>query len=42
MANEQYIKDETLADRLTITQLVNNGTIVEFDDIATAIMVTKI
>ncbi|WP_304017192.1 isoleucine--tRNA ligase [Nonlabens dokdonensis] len=41
-ANEQYIKDETLADRLIITQHIDNGTIIEFDDIATTIKVTKI
>jgi isoleucyl-tRNA synthetase len=40
--NEQYIKDETLADLLTITTHVANGTVIEFDDIATTIKVTKI
>ncbi|WP_167342896.1 isoleucine--tRNA ligase [Nonlabens sp. SY33080] len=39
--NAQYIKDETLANDLTITQSVDNGTIIEFDDIATAIQITK-
>ena len=41
-SNEKYIKDETLADDLTVIQTVNNGTIVEFDDIATSIQVKKI
>jgi isoleucyl-tRNA synthetase len=42
MANEQYIKDETLADHLNITKHIDNGTIIEFDDIATTIKITKI
>ncbi len=41
-SNEQYIKDETLADQLSITQTVENGSIVEFDDIVTTIQVDKI
>jgi isoleucyl-tRNA synthetase len=40
--NEQYIKDETLADLLTITTHIDKGTAIEFDDIATTIKVTKI
>ena len=41
-SNEQYIKDETLADDLTLIQTVDNGTIVEFDDIVTSIQVIKL
>ena len=40
--NEQYIKDETLADLLTITTHIDKGTSIEFDDITTTIKVTKI
>ncbi|WP_124978859.1 isoleucine--tRNA ligase [Nonlabens xiamenensis] len=42
VANERYIKDETLADQLTIIPQVNNGTVIDFDDISTVIAVTKI
>ena len=41
-ANQQYIKDETLADELVITSAVDNGTIVEFDDVVTAITINKV
>lgn len=41
-SNEQYIKDETLADDLTVIQTVDNGTIVEFDDIVTRLQIKKI
>jgi len=41
-SNEQYIMDETLADDLTLIQTVDNGTIVEFDDIVTSIQIKKI
>jgi isoleucyl-tRNA synthetase len=40
--NEHYIKEETLADLLTITQHLDNGTIIEFDDIATSIKINKL
>jgi isoleucyl-tRNA synthetase len=40
--NEHYIKEETLADLLTITQYLDNGTIIEFDDIATSIKINKL
>ncbi len=40
--NQQYIKDETLADELTITQHLDNGTEIVFDDIETAIAIKKI
>jgi isoleucyl-tRNA synthetase len=40
--NEQYIKEETLADLLTITQHLDNGTVIEFDDIATLIKIIKL
>ncbi|MGB5982484.1 MAG: isoleucine--tRNA ligase [Nonlabens sp.] len=42
LANQQYIKDETLADKLTITNQVDNGTEIEFDDIDTAIAIKKL
>lgn len=41
-SNEQYIKDETLADHLTITQRLDNGTNIDFDDIMTVIAITKL
>ncbi|MEP3089220.1 MAG: DUF5915 domain-containing protein, partial [Nonlabens ulvanivorans] len=41
-SNEKYIMDETLADDLTLIQTVDNGTIVEFDDIVTSIQIKKI
>ncbi|MBF4982833.1 isoleucine--tRNA ligase, partial [Nonlabens mediterrranea] len=41
-SNEQYIMDETLANDLTLIQTVDNGTIVEFDDIVTSIQIKKI
>lgn len=40
--NAQYIKDETLADDLTLISSIDNGTIVEFDNIATSIRITKL
>jgi isoleucyl-tRNA synthetase len=40
--NEHYIKEETLADLLTITQHLDNGTTIEFDDIATSIKIIKL
>lgn len=42
VVNERYIKEETLADNLTITQTVDNGTKVEFDEIVTFIQIKKI
>ncbi|MGB3591757.1 MAG: isoleucine--tRNA ligase [Nonlabens sp.] len=41
-SNAQYIKDEVLADNLTVTSQSNHGTKIEFDDIVTTIQVTKI
>ncbi|ARN78048.1 isoleucine--tRNA ligase [Nonlabens spongiae] len=40
--NEQYIKDETLADDLTLKQQLDNGTEIEFDDIKTVIAIKKL
>lgn len=41
-ANEQYIKDETLANLIYLTdQQVKNGTQIEFDDLSTTILVKK-
>ena len=39
---EQYIKDETLADDLTLKQQLDNGTEIEFDDIKTVIAIKKL
>ncbi|AZQ43473.1 isoleucine--tRNA ligase [Nonlabens ponticola] len=39
--NEQYIKDETLADSLDIVDSIENGTEIEFDDIETILAINK-
>lgn len=40
-SNEQYIKEETLTKALIITDFIENGTIIEFDDIKTTLLITK-
>ena len=37
--NEQYIKDETLANEITIVQNLANSTVIEFDTIKTQILI---
>jgi isoleucyl-tRNA synthetase len=41
MANEGYIKSETLTDVLVFSEIVENGTEIEFDDITTLILISK-
>jgi isoleucyl-tRNA synthetase len=41
MANEGYIKSETLTDVLIFSEIVENGTEIEFDDITTLILISK-
>ncbi|MFP9100296.1 isoleucine--tRNA ligase [Flavobacterium sp. RHBU_24] len=41
MANEAYIKSETLTDTLIFSAEVINGTEIEFDDITTLILISK-
>ncbi|TRW22523.1 isoleucine--tRNA ligase [Flavobacterium zepuense] len=41
MANEGYIKSETLTDVLIFSTEVQNGTEIEFDDIKTLILISK-
>jgi len=41
MANEGYIKSETLTDTLIFSTEVQNGTEIEFDDIKTLILISK-
>lgn len=41
-SNEQYIKDETLADSIEITKHFDNGMEIDFDDIRTIIRIKKI
>lgn len=41
-SNQRYIKDETLADHLTIMQHLDNGTKIDFDDIETLISIKKL
>jgi isoleucyl-tRNA synthetase len=40
--NEQYIKDETLANHIYLTNQVTNGIEIAFDDLTTTILVKKI
>lgn len=40
-ANEAYIKSETLTDELIFSEVVPNGTEIEFDDITTLILISK-
>lgn len=41
MANEDYIKSETLTDELIFGEDVNNGIEIEFDDIKTLLLISK-
>ena len=41
LANEAYIKSETLTETLLFEANVANGTEIEFDDIKTKITITK-
>jgi len=41
MANEAYIKSETLTQTLVFEDIINNGTEIEFDEIKTKIAITK-
>jgi isoleucyl-tRNA synthetase len=41
MANESYIKSETLTDELIFSEEVTNGTEIEFDDIKTLLLISK-
>jgi isoleucyl-tRNA synthetase len=41
LANQTYIKSETLAEALVFEEMVENGTEIEFDDIKTIITITK-
>jgi len=41
MANESYIKSETLTDELIFSAEVANGTEIEFDDIKTLLLISK-
>jgi Isoleucyl-tRNA synthetase (EC 6.1.1.5) len=40
-ANSRYIKEETLADDLTVEKVVEDGTIIEFDDVLTRMTIQK-
>src|SRR5690606_30912652 len=39
--NETYIKSETLTKELLFTEQLENGTLIEFDDIKTVLTITK-
>ncbi|MFT7250308.1 MAG: isoleucyl-tRNA synthetase [Flavobacterium sp.] len=41
LANEDYIKSETLTESLVFVDQVDNGTEIEFDDIKTKILISK-
>jgi isoleucyl-tRNA synthetase len=41
VANEEYIKSETLTESLVFEKEVANGLEIEFDDIKTRIIITK-
>ena len=41
MANESYIKSETLTESLVFTETLENGIAIEFDDITSKITITK-
>ncbi|SCY26864.1 Isoleucyl-tRNA synthetase [Nonlabens sp. Hel1_33_55] len=41
-SNEQYIKDETLADSIEIINQLDNGTEIDFDELTTVIRIKKI
>jgi isoleucyl-tRNA synthetase len=39
--NQDYIKAETLTEELILQESINNGTVIEFDDIKTMILISK-
>ena len=39
--NQEYIKAETLTEELILQENVNNGTVIEFDDVKTIILISK-
>ncbi|MEO8516359.1 MAG: isoleucine--tRNA ligase [Flavobacterium sp.] len=39
--NQEYIKAETLTEELILLENINNGTVIEFDDIKTMILISK-
>ncbi|TGD58513.1 isoleucine--tRNA ligase [Flavobacterium humi] len=39
--NQDYIKAETLTEELVLQENVNNGTVIEFDDVKTMILISK-
>jgi isoleucyl-tRNA synthetase len=39
--NQEYIKSETLTEELVLQDRIENGTIIEFDDIKTMILISK-
>ena len=41
LANESYIKSETLTKSLIFVENLQNGTEIEFDDIKTSILISK-
>ncbi len=41
LANESYIKSETLTESLIFVENIENGTEIEFDDIKTSILISK-
>jgi len=41
LANETYIKSETLTETLIFVPVLENGTEIEFDDIKTSILISK-
>jgi isoleucyl-tRNA synthetase len=41
LANEDYIKSETLTEQLIFMDQIQNGTEIEFDEIKTQIVITK-
>jgi isoleucyl-tRNA synthetase len=41
LANESYIKSETLTESLIFVENLENGTEIEFDDIKTSILISK-
>jgi isoleucyl-tRNA synthetase len=41
LANEDYIKSETLTETLIFEDTISTGTAIEFDDIKTRILITK-
>ena len=41
LANESYIKSETLTENLIFVENLENGIEIEFDDIKTSILISK-